>query len=327
MVPFDLSPAQKEVVTRVLKSRDPAIPLTIAALPQHYQYPLLVLFAWVSVAYEIVENPNQDTQQTLQEYQQAFQAAWKSGRHDHIITQLVVQMAKSQHLPPKVFTDWLSSLQKYSQQSYFTSQELETYFSEQVDPLSNLVRLALFRPPSESQLWKSLGRWLGWVLILSHLGKNWERHQQILLPQDKLKKYDLSIKTLPEHFSVYSFQYYQFIQDWAPSLEQYRLEARQLLVVKQMIAPLKALLLISFDLSDWVWRLAINKPPVAWSINIHPPRKVARWVSFKWKLQLKWWPSLVYWWHWRQRQLLVLGHKVRQLLPDLSLPNGLPSHK
>lgn len=322
---FALSPDEKSLLSSVIRLHSLGSYQAITSLPNHYQDPLLVLFSWVRIAFEIIENPDQETSVTLHQYQQAFEDTWKTGRHDHVITELMVKLAKNRKLEKQVFIAWIKNLRHHSQQSLFNQKDTDQYFQQVIDPLSTVTRQILMRPSKESADWKALGRWLGWVTIISHLGSNWQLNNQLLLPQDQLSKYDIKGDELHQHKIYHSYEYYLFMQEWSKSLLVYRKQAQKLLYHKHMSSQLKAALLITFELSDWVWRLATRKPAIAWSINISPPTRLVMRTALKWKLQLKWWPHLITARHYLKHQLsnslshiknINLSKKISSLLPS-----------
>lgn len=333
-----LSVAQKEVVAQVVQEHSPAAASILESLPTEPRIKIQIFYSWLRIAYQLAQQQARaqkinnaesisTTPSFLNQYRQAFIQAWKTGRSDHILTQLMVHLAKHEGLERDYFLQWLDDFENLLSQQTVTSIQLENiFFNKHLDPVVNIARRLLFgqKKLQPNQAWVKTTRWFGWVIILSQLKKNFEVNKQILLPNNRLKNYGIDFQLVfnsPEEIKsdqlgslVNSYPYHDFIHDLKAEVNQNYEAVNQL--IKTLPPSLQPSWYIARDYARYLLDLVSYHPPLAWSMVVRPTTKKIWLTSFKWRFELSWWPELRHRWH---QIVRFLSKHSRAQLQDLGL--------
>lgn len=213
-----LTPAERTRCRAVMKRHSVTYYNATRFFPRKWQDAVYVLYRWVREADELVDNPDGNPQQAIQQFRQEFEQAWQgeeaSADETHRLFVRLMRMKRFEQAWIKSFLDSMEL--DLTKKVYNNRDELKSYIYGSADVVGLMMARILGVADHALPAAQALGHWMQLVNFLRDVGEDWNQRQRVYLPQEFLAEYDIVLTNTKRAFSDADWK--RMVRDWVRDL-------------------------------------------------------------------------------------------------------------
>lgn len=156
--------------------------------PKSIRHDVYVLYAFVRLADEIVDNPSTEPTIALNEFRQMWHRAWDGDSVDHPVISTFVTLAKRHHFDHIWIDAFLHSMEQDLTKTHYSSKEdLLTYVYGSADVIGLMMARIMHVPDDALPAAQALGTYMQLINFVRDIKEDGERGR-IYIPQDMLQQ-------------------------------------------------------------------------------------------------------------------------------------------
>lgn len=160
--------------------------------PREIRHKVYVLYAFVRLADEIVDNPESNPAEELKKFRENFEVCWETNKSHNIVIHTFTKLAKEYDFEKKWIDAFLDSMEMdLSKKTYANYAELEQYIFGSAEVIG-LMMSKLMGVKEEGLLYaQALGKAMQLINFIRDIKEDSERGR-IYIPSEDLKKFGIT---------------------------------------------------------------------------------------------------------------------------------------